>query len=337
MPLLAFAVLAGRTSAEAQGSATNGWKPIIFSAPDNNEISSNLTPLSTQPTPPANFKSVFQDAAPVPSFNNIPAGPAPRAGGRLQKSSNERQDWIFMTPAEIMGVTPEKMFNVSQSDKDSQRKGSLTPMERYLERQNQPTRTNSDFFSSDNSSSPQGFWGDGNNRTNGSSLNLTGSRPGELQSTIFNQPLIDEPNNNLVANPKGDSVWSKLLGSPAPTLTPDPDFTKQRADMDQFSQLLNPRSTPITAATAFSDRTTSFKPQTILSDSDSIQPLVNPVGATFAPLSSGFGEPTSLTPLPGITRPASLQPASPPAWAPQPAPWMTPQTPQPFTVPQRKF
>jgi hypothetical protein len=337
-PLLAFAALALVSSVEAQGLATNGWKPIIFSSPDNTEISSNLTSLSTQSSPPANFKSVFQNASPVPAFNKFSPGPAPapREGRRFQKTSNERQDWVFMTPAEIMGVTPEKMFGGSQTDADSQRKGSLTPMERYLERQNQPARTNSDFFSANDSSSPQGFWGDGNDPTNGSSPNPIGSRLGDLRSTILDQSLNDAPNNNLFANPKGDPVWSKLFGSPAPTPAPGPNVVQQQADMDQFRQLLNPGLAPITVTTISPGGTVFSQSQTILSDSDSTQPLANPVGTSFTPLSSGIGEPASLTPLPGITRQASLQPVTTPAWAPQPAPWML-QTPQPFAVPQRKF
>jgi len=336
--LLAFAALALVPSVEAQGLATNGWKPIIFSSPDNAEISSNLTSLTTQPATPANFKSVFQDAAPVPAFNNFSPGPAParREGRRIQKTPNERQDWVFMTPEEIMGITPEKMFNRSQTDADSQRKENLTPMERYLERQNQTARTNSDFFSPKDSSSPLGFWGNGNIQTNGGSPNPTGSSLGDLRSTILNQSLNDAPNNNSFANPKGDSIWSKLLGSPAITPALGPNAAQQQAEMDQFQQLLNPGSAPITATTISPVGTVFPQPQTILSGSDSTQPLANPVGASFTPLSSGIGEPTSLTPLPGITRQASLQPAITPTWTPQPAPWMS-QTPQPFAVPQRKF
>ena len=106
MPLLAVAALAPALSIEAQGLATNGGRSIIFSSPDNAEISSNLTSLTTQPATPANFKSVFQDAAPVPAFNNFSPGPspAPREDRRYHKSPNERDEWVFMTPAEIMGV-----------------------------------------------------------------------------------------------------------------------------------------------------------------------------------------------------------------------------------------
>ena len=230
------------------------------------------------------------------------------------------------------------MFNRSPSDADNQREGSLTPMERDVERQNQPARTNSGSFSPGYSFSPQGFRSDDNGRTNGGSPSpINNSGFGDLQSTILNQSPNNAPNDNSFANPKGDSVWSKLLGSPAANPAPGPDVVQQQqADMDQFQQLLNPGSAPITATTISPGGTTFPQLQSTPSDSDFTQPLANPVGASFTPLNSGIGEPASLTPLPGITRQASLPPVTAPAWAPQPAPWMS-QTPQPFAIPQRKF
>jgi hypothetical protein len=105
--------------------------------------------------------------------------------------------------------------------------------------------------------------------------------------------------------------------------------------MDQFRQLLEPGVFPATAATLSPGRTAFSQPQTS-SASDTTQPLVNPFGASFTPLSSGIGKPVGLQPLPGVTRQTSTQPAITPSWAPQPPPWMS-QTPQPFVIPQRKF
>jgi len=104
----------------------------------------------------------------------------------------------------------------------------------------------------------------------------------------------------------------------------------------QFQQLLNPGAVPVTAATSLPDRTTSLNAQSTVLGSDSTEPLVNPIGASFTPISSGIGRPVGLAPLPGITGPASIPAITTPAWAPQPAPW-TSQTPQPFAIPQRKF
>ena len=56
-------------------------------------------------------------------------------------------------------------------------------------------------------------------------------------------------------------------------------------------------------------------------------PTVNPVGASFAPLSSGIGRPAGLTPLPGIAGATNWQSsAASPAWAPQPPPWLVAST-----------
>src|ERR1700690_802704 len=87
-PMLALAVLAAVSAVDAQSPATNAWKPIVFSSPGNNQTSSNLTSLSTQPVPPANLRGLFQDTSPMPSFNNFGPAPVPDAGRRLQKSAN---------------------------------------------------------------------------------------------------------------------------------------------------------------------------------------------------------------------------------------------------------
>ncbi len=336
-PLLAMVVFAAASSVEAQGSATNAGQSIIFSSPGNNVIPSNPMSPSTQAAASSDFRSLFQDTSPVPTFNDFSPGPTPipREGWRLQTSSGLSQDWEFMTPAEIMGVAPDKSAQTQKGGVDGQQ-GSLTPMERYFARQNPTAKKKAD--ASDNLSPSQILFGTGNDPLNGDSSDLINSSQGNPQPTqIFNQPGNSAPYDNLFANPNGGSAWSKLLGVPAPAPAPAPNAAQQQAEMDQFMQLLNPGSAPVTATTASPGSPGSLQPQTTLLDSDSTQPLVNPVGASFAPLTSGIGKPPSLTPLPTITRQASAQPLSPPAWAPQPAPWLSSQTLQPFTAPQRKF
>src|SRR5690242_8082452 len=101
-PLLALAVMAAVPFAGAEPPTTNAWKPIIFSSPDNNVISSNLNSPSTQPVPPANLQGgLFENTTPVPSFSFGPAS-VPDTGRRVQKKSDDRGDWAFQTPAEIM-------------------------------------------------------------------------------------------------------------------------------------------------------------------------------------------------------------------------------------------
>ena len=71
--------------------------------------------------------------------------------------------------------------------------------------------------------------------------------------------------NNLFASPNEDSVWSKIFGTPAPQPAASPSTPhNNRRNMDQFQQLLNPGSVPVTAATTVPDSTTSFKSQTTL-------------------------------------------------------------------------
>ena len=335
-PLLVLAVLAGVPSVHAEPPATNAWKPIIFSTPDNGGVSSNVTSLSTQPVPPANFQNLFQDTTPAPSFNFGPA-PMPNTGRRLLKKSGDDADWVFQTPAEIMGVVPEQNSSTGKRNRDGQ-PDNLTPLERYLEGQSMNPR------SKVNSSRSQNFWGDENGRTNSdnNSPDLINSGLDDLQSpATASQPLNAAPNtvlaNNLFASPDQDSVWPTVLGTPAPQPTANPvNPVQQQADMDQFQHMLNPGFVPVTAATTAPDGTTSFKSQITLPASDSTQPLVNPIGASFAPLTSGIGQPAPMAQLPGVTHQVDTQSSLTPAWAPQPAPWTSPN-PQPFGIPQRKF
>jgi hypothetical protein len=336
-PLLALAVLMAVSAVEAQSTATNAWKPIVFSSPDS-ETPSNLTSLSTQPVPPANLKGLFQDTSPLPSFNDFGPAPMPDTGRRIQKSADDRQGWVFMTPAEIMGVAPEQLSRTRKRDANGQ-PDNLTPMERYLERQNPSARLKDN--SPDNPSGSRNFWETDNGQTNddnNDASDLNDSSLDDLRSaTALNPSANGAPdNNNLLGAPNADSPWSKAPG--ASTSQWVPDSVQQKVDLEQaqFQQLLNPGAVPVTAATSLPDRTTSLNAQTTVMSSDSTEPLVNPIGASFAPLSSGIGRPVGLVPLPGITRQASIQAVTTPAWAPQPAPW-TSQTPQPFAIPQRKF
>lgn len=340
--LLAFVVVAWVLSINAQSPATNAWKPIIFSTPDNNNmVSSNLTTPSTQAVPSANLQEgLFENTTPVPSFSFGPA-PAVDTRRRFQKKSDDRSDWVFQTPAEIMGVAPDQLSASGKQSKEGHQ-DNLTPLERYLERQTYTSRSKL------NSSRSQNSWDGEAGQTNDDSYSLDYSRDqintglDDLQSSATSgQPLNAVPNtvmgNNLFGNPNQDSVWANVLGTPAPQPAPNPvNALQQQADMDQFRRMLNPGFVPAAAAVTAPDSATSFNPQINLPSANSAQPLVNPIGASFAPLSSGIGQPTPLTQLPGITSPANPQPAPTPSWAPQPAPWNSPG-PQPFVVPQRKF
>lgn len=336
--LLALGILTVTPFAGAEPAATNAWKPIIFSSLDSSVITSNPISPSTQPVPPANLQgSLFENTTPVPSFNFGPA-PMPDTRRRLQKKSGDSADWVFQTPAEIMGVAPDQTpSNRKRNDDDPQR--NLTPMERYLEGRNPMSKSRM------NSSQPQDFSGDENSQTNGDSYtpDLINAGLDDFQSQVTaGQSLSGVPNtvvgNNLFASPNQDSVWANTLGTPTPQSTPHPVNyqQQQQADMDQFRRMLNPGLAPVATAATTPDSATSFRSQISLPAPSSTLPLANPIGASFAPLSSGIGQPTPLAQLPGITGPANPQPSLTPSWAPQPAPWTSPN-PQPFAIPQRKF
>jgi len=343
--LLALTALVMVPFVEAQPAATKAWKPIIFSAPAGNEISSNPISTSTQPLASTDYRGLFQGASPLPSFNDFGPAPAPDMGGRIQKSSRDQQDWIFMTPAQIMGMSSEQILSTGKRNENDQQK-NLSPMERYLEGRNPSAR----YDRSGNPSRSRDFWGQGNDQTNSdnSSLDLMNSNPDDLQSPANSgQPFDTAPGAAVSADPNKDSVWSKIFGTPVAPPAPDAStIAKQQAEMDQFRQLLNPGSVPVTAATTVPDSSTAFRSQNSLPISDSsqlgptqlgsTQPLFNPIGASFAPLNSGIGQPAALATLPTITRQAGIPAVTTPAWAPQPAPWLS-QNPQPFAIPQRKF
>jgi hypothetical protein len=302
LPLLAGVLTAAVLSVEAQQPVTNTGQSIIFSSPDNSRSSSNPTSFSTKLSSP-NFRDSFQSASPAPTFDDLSAAPPPVPGGgqQPQRLPERRKNWAFSTPAEILGVTtPEKNQKIQERDAAGQPK---------------------------NPTSSQNSPGDRYNRTNNTSFNPADSGLENPRSTIFSR-MNAALNDDWFSSQNADSDRSKLSGPPAPN-------PAQEADMDQFRQLLEPGFSPATEATLSPGRTALSQPQ-ISPASGTTQPLVNPFGASFTPLSSGLGKPAGLQPLPGVTRQTSTQPAITPSWAPQPPPWMS-QTSQPFVMPQRKF
>jgi hypothetical protein len=331
--LLAGVCMAVTLSVAAQQSATNAGQSIIFSSPDNGGDSSNLAPLATQFSSPLNIQDNFQSASSIPALDNPPAAPPPTPGEgqQLQRLLERRRDWIFMTPAEILGVTtPEKILQIQERDAAGQPK-HLTPMERYNEREQAKNSGTNDSYSYSKSMPFADFSGDRNNHTNAVSFNPADNGLRNLRSTIFSRPLNATPNNNLFANPNGETAWSKLVGFPASSPVPNP---AQQADMEQFKRLLEPGFSPAAPTTLSPGGTAFHQPQTL--SAGNFQPLVNPAGTSFTPLNSGIGKPSGLESLPGATGQAATQPTMTPSWLPQPPPWMS-QTPQPFAVPQRKF
>ncbi len=284
-----------------------------------NAINSNLK--STTGSVLSDLRNKFrllQDSSPVTfEHPSLSAAAPPISMDRPRKLSDDRQQWEFMTPAEILGIAPDQTAQ-NQKRNPNDNNVSLTPLERSMVQRNPSTRFQFGSFYS-----PRGgnLWGNNHVQTNIIS-SFFNSLSG-MQSDADGQSAF---NDNLFANQ--DSGWTKIFGMPSPPPNSNP-VREQQQDMKQFMQLLN-RSSAQTAESAPPPNTT------LPAAADSSEPLINQIGSSYAPLSSGIGKPTGLAPLPAITRQPAYQGIAPPAWTPQPPPWLSP-TPQPFTVPQRKF
>jgi len=341
--LLAGALTAVVLSATAQKGAPPSSKPIIFSPPAGENAVSNAPLLLPRLSDRPNFGNEVR--APVSIFDaqtpSLPlpvSPPAPTLSRadvrRLQKMLDERENWALLTPEEILGVdtSGNTLRTPEQEAADDQRK--LTVVGRFLERQQQSHMAVTNGYDNGNSSSGWDF-----SRNRGGLTNGSPSDPGRIGSPTAAQ-ILDRFFNDMSANdqfvgPDGNrsAGWFKSLGLPPQPAPPTPEQLAERA---RFSQLLDPGSYSDTGAKSSPDDKFLSVLQPLSDTTPNEAPAASPVGASFAPLSRGIGRPVGLTPLAGIGGATNWQSSAAPAWAPQPPPWLV-QTPQPFTMPQRKF
>ena len=312
-------------------------KPIWFSSPRNDTVSSNVPTLLPKSLESLDFKNGSQiplpfdlDGPPVVA-PPPPVGPtiSPAEQAQLQDLSDRRNNWVLLTPAEILGVTtPEKILGIHEYDAAGQQKNP-SALERYTDRQNQMQSANTNAFQNADSSPAWNFsqnrrdQSDANNSINGGLVNPA---PGA-------NPLLNSgPDDRTLAGQSQNGDRSKLFDSPAPLPIPNP---AQQTSLERFRQLLgsSPPSAPA-AIPSLNDK--MFSLLGMSPDVKQGKPSLNPIGASFAPLNSGIGRPADLPTLPGIL--GLSYTSSPPvaAWSPQPPPWMSPDS-QLFAVPQRKF
>jgi hypothetical protein len=324
----AFVAVAMVLSAGAQQAA----QPIVFSSAQSGDNTPSAPSLAPQAAEQPDFADKFQTPSSGVDFNSpsdsqpLPPMPAnPSVGNRrLQKNLDERDNWALMTPAEIFGVTtPEKIMGITERDAAG-REIKLTQPERWLARQNQP-QTATNGLQGGGTAESLGFSGD--------QFNPDGTSR-ENPRQFFDSFLKPAPDNNG-NTPYGQNEatdWPRPFGAATATKI-DPE---QQAAMERFRQMLEP-SPFATTVTPQPDLNGKFSPApTATLNSILDQPALNPIGASFTPLSSGIVKPQGLSPLPGVSDQNNLQPAAVPSWMPQPAPWLS-QGPQPFGMPQRKF
>jgi len=342
LPWVAVMLPAALLSAAAQDGATPSGKAIIFSAPAGDHSISNAPLLTPQLPERPDFARELR--APSPIFDmQQPPSPAPalpRAPSlsrtemdRLRRTLDVRENWALMTPAEILGVDAGKGSGTQQEGSDDQK--HLTVLERYLERQQKSHMPATNEYHGSNPLSDWGFSGTQGGVTNTSqSDSISNGLPAASQilSRFFNDLHANNPFAEQEKDRNGE--WFSSLGLPPQPAPPTPE---QLAEKERFRQLLEPGSFSDTPAKSVPGGKFLSSLQPLSGPTSEQTPTVNPVGNSYAPLASGFGRPTGLTPLPGITTTPVGSPSSAlPAWAPQPPPWLS-QTPQPFTVPQRKF
>jgi len=324
LPLAISILLTAGSSCFAQSAG----RPIIFSSPNDNPDS------TTSPSLADPAKSTFVESLSAPmSFNSKPTDvlpapttttsvrPAMTESERLRNMLNKQKNWVFMTPAEILGVDDsQNTLNVPDRDAAGNRK-TLTPAERYTERVNQFRSAYTNSLDSDNQSTKWDF------------SNLGNDQPDAMTpSQGLNPNRITAPNNSgWMDSRNNNSAWARLTATPA-LVSPDRD-DEQKSAMAQFQDLLESRSaSPVPKVIPVSAPDTTKSPW----DSIASQPVANPVGASFTPLSTGIGIPTGLPALPSLTAPAAVKIGQTPIGAPQPAPWLS-TAPQPGVIPQRKF
>ena len=331
-------------SAAAQNGAPPASKPIIFSAPAGDTVGSNAPSFASQLSSRPNFLndvrapvSVFGVESPAPPSPVLPRAPTlSRAEARrLQKMLDERENWALLTPEEILGLDVSRnAFRTPEQEAGADGQRNLTVVERFLERQRQP-RTAATNGYTDDSSPGWDLSGARDGPTNGIPFSALGTG---LPTTkqIWDRLFNDAPANDPFARRDGnrDVGWFKTPGQPTQPAAPTPE---QLAERERFKQLLDPGSYT-DMATKSAPGGKSLSAQQSWSDATLDQtPSMNPLGASLTPLSSGISRPAGLVPLPGIAGPTNWQSsASLPSGALQPPPWLS-QTPQPFTVPQRKF
>ena len=331
MRLWTGALLATTLCAQAQNSAQSSGQVFIFSQP----ISSLSNGPSLFSGPGANSG---KELPALPLFNDHtmaePPAPLPMPMNsssvqEWQRMRDRQENWALMTPEEILGVaTPEDILNPSgRGDANGQ---NLSAVERFLARQQASHMAAPTNGTANNNPSAFGsLWGTPDDSAK-DPFEITRTPGAPRADQLFSQLFA----TNHSALP-GGSDWVKAFGLPPPPPPPTPD---QLSEMQQFKQWLEPgASSPADSADKASSGSKFLSVLQPLPGENSKDqtPGFNPVGATFAPLNSGIGRPTGLSPLPPVTGSTNRQSVA-PGWTPQPPPWQS-SGPQPFAAPQRKF
>lgn len=324
--LFAGALSAAVLSAVAQNDAPQPGQPIIFSAPQNGGVPSaapstspdNSAEQNPRNMPPAVFD--FNIPADAPQPGPQPVSPAERL--RLQKLQEARNNWMLMTPAEILGVTtPEKILETPEQRAAAEK---LTAMDRYLARQQQ-SKSPAAFTNNWQSWNSAPSWGDLRNRENSTPSDLERGGGSEKPQSLLDRIMNGARDDRTAEEQSPTYGWDSFS---APLTLP---VQKPVQPATAFNNYLEQAVAQSDAAKVSSGN--KFLSIPLPDPNLEPQPVVNLNGASFTPLSSGIGRPQGLTPLPSLIPPPIVQPVAQTSLAP---PWLS-TVPQPFVIPQRKF
>ena len=247
----------------------------------------------------------------------------------MKEALNRRDNWTLMTPEEILGVpTAEKILGLP----DSKDEDKLSPEDRFLFRLQRERQTAGAALSAlrqQNATSLRD--GDSPNpfarREDRTALekNAADAQPGSAK--YFSQLLNGTPNAPPDAGTfKAETPWTTAFTQPNQL----PPSTEQQAGMERFRAMMEPSSPPDSpVATRFSPA-----PAPATDPNMQPQPYFNPAGRSYQPVQQTISRPQGIMPLPAITGPYPT-PTQPSAQAQLP-PWLQ-DTPQPFSMPVRKF
>ena len=334
LPLLVIAMGAMVLSAGAQSSD----RAIIFSTPKSDDtpaVTPSLSPQNSQlPFLPDSLQApdpTLHLQAPNDPLVAPPAAVNPLQARRMKQMLEDRKNWAQMTPEQILGMTPtDELLQPSDRDALGAKKDAMS-LDRYPDRENNPRGGFTNNWQYGRDDSP---WNNSRDRNDRNPADPGRDNTMDAVQRL-NQYLDSRRIGDGTAN-RSDKIFGWDSFNPPARPTPDKPDVEQVAAMERFRQLLNP--SPVPATEPSSDSKFFPVPKTApVADPYLTQPdyMPNPAGASYKPLTAGTGKPAGLTPLPGIVTPG-MAPATVPAWAPLPAPWLL-QGPQPFVMPQRKF
>ena len=326
----AVAGFAAVCSAPAQSSVPASSQSVLLSSPPGNGLQlPGIMPASRNDRP--NLGNDIQ--APHSLFNpdnndaadSMTPRPSPQINALQQMMQEHKKDWAEMTPEEIMGVAaPQKNSLLPGAGQEDNTYHS--PLEKFLMEKRQAQTGSTNLLSN----APNEGWNFLDKDTGlPDPRRVEDMRNGLIvRSEILDRWLQNAQDFNQNQQQSQDADWARIFTAPQPA-QPTP---AQLADMVAFKQMLDP------TAAADAESRSQPKISTLPEPDPDLNPQpagYNPIGSTYAPVSSGIGRPNGINPLPTITS-SPVAPSGPPDWAPKPPPW-TLTTPQLFVNPVRRW